>query len=143
MEDLGEKALGAAIVSFGEDETMSTSTSGKQSPQEMRAKDTQTLAATVQSLKKIVYLLGVIFLVTSACFNVYLLRQTIVLEARVTAYEAQRANIAETDAFFRRFVADFRHLSRTNEQVNELFLKHRDSLQILGLDSQARGFSEE
>ena len=136
-----EGALRGAVVYFGEGETMSTKS--EQRPQDPKAQDNQSLAATVASLKRIVYLLLVALLIGSTCFNAYLVWNSITLERALSTGDQRLKYELSKSEFTQRFMVEVHHLGKTNEQVKDLLKKHRQELNAWRLTSRAVEFSQE
>ncbi len=116
---------------------MATSNS-KQSPQKAPVRANQSAAEGVASLKRIVYLLFVVLLVSSACSNVYLVWNQTKLDGKLGSYDVRLQNVTHMSQFLQRFMAEVRQLGRTNKQVADLLQKHHEELLKWGLTSRAQ-----
>ena len=97
------------------------------------------VAAQVAFVKRMLVLLVLAGLATSACLNVYLTYENGALKRQVTVQAERVRGLSSLYQFCQRFVTDLKHLSTTDETAQRLLRRYEQYINEFALDSPTRG----
>ena len=100
---------------------------------------TDEVTAQLAFVRRMLVLLVLACLATSACLNVYLTYENGALKRQVTTQADRVRGLSSLYQFCQRFVTDLKHLSTTDETARRLLRRYEQYINEFALDSPARG----